>query len=94
MILRAIDDPGLVGPVNATSPNPVRNGELTDVLSEVFGRHARLRVPAGVLRLGLGAGAANELLLASQRVLPSKLTEAGYVHVHPELAGALAAALR
>ncbi|MGA2528191.1 MAG: TIGR01777 family oxidoreductase [Acidimicrobiales bacterium] len=92
VILRAIDDPGLVGPVNVTSPNPVRNIELTNALAQVFGRHARLAVPARVLRLGLGSGAANELLLASQRVLPNKLTDAGYVHVHPELAGALAAA--
>ena len=50
-------------------------------------------MPAPVLRLALGRGAADELLLASQRVLPSKLAAAGYVHTYAELTGALSAAL-
>jgi hypothetical protein len=50
-------------------------------------------VPATVLRLALGRGAADELLLASQRVLPQKLADAGYVHAYAELRDALAAAL-
>ncbi|MGO9964713.1 MAG: TIGR01777 family oxidoreductase [Acidimicrobiales bacterium] len=92
-ILRAIDDTQLTGPVNATAPNPVRNGELTDAIAHALGRRARLAVPAAVLRLALGRGAADELLLASQRVLPKKLTGAGFVHTHAELEGALSAAL-
>ena len=46
-----------------------------------------------MLRLGLGRGAADELLLASQRVLPGKLSGVGYVHAFPDISGALAAAL-
>jgi len=49
--------------------------------------------PAPVLRLALGRGAADELLLASQRVLPNKLRAAGFVHAHARLADALSAAL-
>jgi NAD dependent epimerase/dehydratase family enzyme len=45
------------------------------------------------LRLALGRGAADELLLASQRVLPKKLTGAGYVHAYVDLPDALTAAL-
>jgi uncharacterized protein len=93
VILRAIDDTGLVGPVNSTSPSPVRNSELTDAIAHAFGRRARFAVPPSVLRLALGVGAANELLLASQRVLPKKLTDSGYVHSYPKIADALAAAL-
>jgi len=94
VILRAVDDPGLAGPVNSVSPNPVRNSELTEAIAGALGRRARLGVPAAVLRLGLGRGAADELLLASQRVLPGKLSGVGYVHAFPDISGALAAALR
>lgn len=91
-ILWALDDTQLSGPVNATAPSPVRNRELTDAIAHALGRRSRLAVPAPILRLALGRGAADELLLASQRVLPRKLTEAGFVHTHAELAGALSAA--
>jgi uncharacterized protein (TIGR01777 family) len=91
-ILRAIDDTQLSGPVNATAPNPVRNAELTDAIAHALGRRSRLAVPAPILRLALGRGAADELLLASQKVLPKRLTDAGFVHTHAELAGALSAA--
>jgi uncharacterized protein (TIGR01777 family) len=93
IILRAIDDTRLSGPVNSTAPNPVRNAELTHVIANALGRQSRLAVPATVLRLALGRGAADELLLASQRVLPQKLADAGYVHAYAELRDALAAAL-
>ncbi len=93
VILRAIDDAQLTGPVNSTAPSPVRNAELTDAIAQALGRRARLGVPAPVLRLALGRGAADELLLASQRVLPNKLRAAGFVHAHARLADALSAAL-
>ena len=92
IMLRAIDDAELSGPVNATAPNPVRNADLTDAIAQSVGRRSRLAVPATVLRLGLGRGAADELLLASQRVLPKKLEDAGYVHAYAHLDDALSAA--
>lgn len=92
VLLRAIDDARLTGPVNSTAPNPVRNAELTDAIAHALGRRSRLALPAPLLRLALGRGAADELLLASQRVLPNKLTAAGYAYVYPELADALTAA--
>jgi NAD dependent epimerase/dehydratase family enzyme len=79
--------------VNSTTPNPVRNAELTDAIAHVLGRRSRLALPATLLRLALGRGAADELLLASQRVLPKKLTDAGYVHAYADLPDALTAAL-
>jgi len=93
VLLRAIDDSRLVGPVNSVSPNPVRNAELTDAIAGTLGRRSRLAVPATVLRLGIGRGAADEVLLASQKVLPKKLTDGGYVHAFAHLSDALAAAL-
>jgi len=93
VLIRAIDDGGLSGPVNSTAPNPVRNAELTDAIAGAVGRRSRLWVPSAALRLGLGRGAADELLLASQRVLPKRLQQTGYSHVYEHLSDALAAAL-
>jgi len=94
VLLRAIVDAELSGPVNSTAPNPVRNAELTESIARALGRRARLAVPPTVLRLALGRGPADELLLASHRVVPRKLTDAGYVHAYEHLEDALAAALK
>ncbi|HXY45532.1 MAG TPA: TIGR01777 family oxidoreductase [Acidimicrobiales bacterium] len=89
VILRAIDD-GFSGPINATSPTPLRNREFTATLARAVGRPAPLAVPAAALRLALGAGPANEMLLASQRVLPRRLLELGFEFEHPDAAAAIA----
>ncbi len=82
----------LSGPCNATSPAPVRNEELVAALASALGRRARLAVPATALRLLSGKEVADEMLLASQRVLPSVLERSGYCFVHPTLDEALLAA--
>ncbi len=93
VVLRAIDDSELSGPVNSTAPYPVRNRELTDAIARALGRRVRLAAPPTALRLALGRGTADELLLASQRALPKKLQDAGYVHAYAHLDDALSAAL-
>jgi uncharacterized protein len=79
----------LSGPVNMVAPNPVRNAEFTKVLASVLGRPAFFPVPEFALRLAFGEMAASELLLASQRVEPGKLTASGYTFRFPELRAAL-----
>jgi uncharacterized protein (TIGR01777 family) len=79
------------GPVNATTPNPVTNRELTAALAAAVHRPAVLAVPVPVLRAVIG-GASGDLL-SSARVLPAKLLAAGYEYQHPRLPGALAAEL-
>jgi len=92
-ILFAVDTPSLSGPVNSVSPFPVRNEEFTAALAAAVHRRARLSVPAVALEAALGRGPAREMVLASQKVRPSRLEEAGFVFRHPELGGALRAAL-
>ncbi len=92
-ILHALTDGELTGAVNATSPNPVRNGEFTAALARALRRPAVLAVPAAALKLALGAGPAEEMLLASQRVRPSRLLERDYRFAEPTLEEALATAL-
>ncbi|MFI5315589.1 MAG: TIGR01777 family oxidoreductase [Myxococcota bacterium] len=87
-IRHALVSPGLVGPLNVVSPAPIQNAELSRTLARVLHRPAFLPVPAALLRLAL-AEAADELLLASQRVRPAKLAASGFRFSDPELEGAL-----
>ena len=79
----------LSGPVNFVAPNPVRNAEFTKVLASALGRPAFFPVPEFALRLAFGSMAAEELLLASQRVEPGKLGASGYTFRFRELRAAL-----
>ena len=85
----ALANSALTGPVNAVTPNPVRNSEFTSVLAKTLRRPALFPAPAFALRLALGE-MADALLLISQRVMPTKLTDAGYRFLQPSLANALA----
>ena len=84
----AILDQRLVHQVNAVSPEPVRNAEFTQTLARVLRRPAALPVPAVALRLGLGQ-MADELLLASAKVVPQKLFDSRYRFRHEHLEDAL-----
>ena len=86
-----MDHATIDGPVNLTAPAPVTNAQFTAELARTLHRTARLRVPAPVLRAGLGEASGE--LLGSQRVLPRRLLAAGFAFRYPELGGALAAEL-
>jgi hypothetical protein len=79
----------LTGPVNLVGPHPVRNSEFTKVLAVVLRRPAIFPVPQFALRLAFGKEAAEEMLLASQRVEPARLAASGYVFRFRELRAAL-----
>jgi len=82
----------LQGPVNIVAPNPVTNREFTKTLGRVLSRPAFMRSPAFAIRLATGE-LADEALLASTRVYPKRLVDAGYEFAQPELEGALRALL-
>ncbi len=88
VIERALVDPGFAGPVNAVSPGAVTNREFSTVLGRVLRRPAILPAPAPALRLALGA-MADEVLLASVRVAPTRLEAAGFAFSDRELEPAL-----
>ena len=79
----------VAGGVNLTSPNPVTNADFTRILGRVLGRPAALRVPAAVLRVGLGAEMARDMMLGGQRVRPTRLLESGFTFHDPDLEPAL-----
>jgi len=88
-IQHAIRTESLKGPVNLVAPNSVRNSEFTKVLASVLSRPAFFPVPEFALRLAFGKQAAEEMLLASQRVQPGKLGASGYTFRFSELRAAL-----
>jgi uncharacterized protein len=88
-IHHAIGTESLSGPVNFVAPNPVRNAEFTKVLASVLSRPAFFPVPEFAVRLAFGRMAAEELLLASQRVDPAKLRGSGYTFRFSELRAAV-----
>ncbi|MFC0030587.1 TIGR01777 family oxidoreductase [Micromonospora chaiyaphumensis] len=87
--LLARDD--LAGPVNVVGPAPVTNAEFTRELARQLHRPAIMPIPAVALKVALG-GFAHEAL-TSTRVLPGVLGKAGFAWTHPDLPGALRAAL-
>ena len=91
-ILRGLSDERWSGAFNAVAPGAVRNAEFTAALARAVGRHARMHLPAIVLRVLLGEMAV-ETLLASTRVRPQRLLDAGFSFAQPALDGALRAAL-
>jgi hypothetical protein len=83
-----LDEPSLCGPVNFVSPSPATNEEFTERLAYDLQRPAFCHLPAFVLRLALGQ-MAGEMLLASQRILPTKLIDHGFGFRDESLAEAL-----
>lgn len=88
LVRHAITETRATGALNAVGPEPVTNRELTAALGEVLSRPTMLFAPAFAMRMALGAKA-DELLFASQRVMPVRTLESGYKFKYPLLRPAL-----
>jgi uncharacterized protein (TIGR01777 family) len=82
-------DRELAGPVNLATPEAITNRDYTRELARELRRSAMLPVPKTALRLALGAEMSNELIFASQRVVPSVLQEAGFTFEHRDAAATI-----
>jgi uncharacterized protein (TIGR01777 family) len=83
---------GIEGAVNAVAPQEIRCSDFARTLGKVVSRPAVMPLPAFAARLALGE-MADALLLASQRVQPKVLDDAGYEFRAPTLDVALQSAL-
>lgn len=92
-ITHAIRSDALRRAVNVVAPNPATNHDFTKTLGRILRRPTFFPLPAFAARLALGE-MADELLLASARVKPSRLLASGYQFRFPELEGALCHALK
>lgn len=83
-----LDHEELKGPINCSSPNPLRNRELTGALGKALGKPVFLpAVPSFALKLMLGEF--GTVLLEGQRVYPEKLLQSGFEFAFPTIEEAL-----
>ncbi len=88
----AIDDEGVSGPINAVSPEPVREAEMAAAIGATLARRSWLPVPALPIRLALGE--VSVLVLGSVRAVPARALQLGYTFRWTDLRAALADVLR
>jgi uncharacterized protein len=89
LILYAIADKSISGPVNAVSPNPITNADFTTALGKVLSRPTKFSIPEYIIKLPLGEELANAAILSSTRVIPERLIEMGYKFRFPYLESVL-----
>ncbi len=87
LVLLALDDATLAGPLVVAAPAPVRQADFARALGRAVHRPAILPAPAFALRLALGE--LSTALLASHRASPAKALLHGYRFRHSTLDGAL-----
>jgi uncharacterized protein len=87
LVLRAIDDDALSGPVNAVAPGACTNKEFSKALGRALHRPAVIPVPVFALRIAFGEVAS--VLTTSQRCVPERALAIGFPFQFPEIDGAL-----
>ena len=78
---------GLPSALNATAPNPVTNADFTRLYGAVLHRPVIFPVPEFALQLLYGEMA--QMILGSQRVIPTAAERMGFQFRFPDLASAL-----
>ena len=89
----ALENEGLRGAVNVAAPHPVTNEEFTKTLGSVLYRPTFLPLPEFAVNLVFGE-MGDALLLASTRVIPRRLVDAGYEFKFTDLKTALEHAVK
>lgn len=87
IVLLALENQHVRGPINATAPEPQRNTDFMKALGQVMGTPSWLPVPGFGLKMLLGEFADN--LTHGQRVIPQKALDLGYEFHYPTLPEAL-----
>lgn len=76
IVMHALENEGVEGALNATSPNPVRNIEFTKTLGSVLRKPTIFPVPTFGLKIMMGEFA--NFVVLSQNVLPEQTQRSGY----------------
>ena len=79
----------LSGAVNVVAPHPVTHREYANTLASVLKRPRLLTLPPRLVRILFGDGLTDEVLMASTKVLPTRLLDSGFTFEHPTLRDAL-----
>lgn len=76
LIRYALENETVVGPINGSAPEPVRNRDFVHTLGRVMRRPSFMPAPALAMRLVLGEMA--DMILTGQRAIPRAALDAGY----------------
>jgi uncharacterized protein len=87
LILFALDDTRVDGPLNAVGPTAARNREIAGAIGKALGRPSLLPAPTLAIRAVLGELATD--VLASLRVVPKKALALGYAFRFPTVQAAM-----
>ncbi|MBC8074978.1 MAG: TIGR01777 family protein, partial [Chloroflexales bacterium] len=87
LIMLALEDERIGGPLNASAPEPLRNRDFAALLGKHYGTPSWLPVPGFSLRVLLGEVA--DMISEGQRVIPRKALDNGYQFRFPTAEAAL-----
>jgi len=87
LVLWALSDERVEGPLNAAGPAPERNRDLAKAIGKALHRPSLLPTPLLAIRLAVGEMA--DVVTSSQRVIPRKALDLGYRFRFPEAQPAL-----
>lgn len=87
LMLWALDNENVSGPVNAVAPNVVRNSEFTKAFGKALRRPTLFPIPPIGLRVMLGEVV--EVLTGSQRCVPKVAQDGGYTFKFPAIGPAM-----
>lgn len=76
LMLLALDDDRVKGPINVVSPHPATSSELANAIGAVLNRPSWIKAPAFLMKAVLGEAAG--VVLDSQRVVPARAVALGY----------------
>ncbi len=85
-----LENRGLSGPFNLTSPNTMTMKYFCQAIGRILKRPCWLPIPALVLRPAFGK-MADETILANQKVMPNRLLKAGFKFDYPDIDDAMKA---
>ena len=91
IIIFALEQADVRGPINATAPAPQTNRDFSAAIGHAIGRPSWFPVPGFPLQVALGEFAAT--VTTGQRVIPKKALESGYEFHYSTSEAALRAAL-
>ncbi len=88
IVLWALDDDAIDGPINVAAPDPRQQADFARALGRVLHRPSFLPTPGWPFRLAFPRGQST-LVLGSRRVWPARALAAGYRFRYPQLEDAL-----
>jgi len=91
LYLFALEDDRLSGPVNATSPNPVKMSEVSATMGKVLHRPSWFPIPPFLAKVIMGESA--QVVVTGQKAIPRKLLKLKFPYKYPTIMKALQASL-